>query len=107
METTSTSMEDKMNLLKLKLKAFLVHHLVAKWINKIKRLKEEGHRIKALYVLLDVANKIKNEELKEETPDEIWKQYGVTVNNKKIVDWGETDAEFWKNKLLNDFNIRY
>lgn len=96
-----------MNLLKTKLKAFLIRYLVTKWINKIKKLKEERHRIKAMYVLLDVAKRINNNELNEETPEEIWKQYGVTVHNKKIVNWGEADADFWKNKLLNDFNIRY
>ena len=67
-----------------------------------------GQSYKAMYILYDVAQRLKKNELTASINQaEIFFNYGIVIEKGKIIDWGNTDIETWKNKLLNNiFNTK-
>lgn len=76
-------------------------------IEDIKNIENEAHRYKAMYVFLDIIQRVKKNKITVSTdPTEVFADYGIIIENGKITDWGDTDIDTWKNKLSNRCNIR-
>ncbi len=70
-------------------------------IDDIVHMENEGHRYKAMYVLWDVIQRMKKNELSASMNQaEVFADYGITIENGEITDWGNTDIDTWKNKLI-------
>lgn len=74
-------------------------------IDDIAHMENKGHRYKAMYILWDIAQRLKRDELTASMSQaEVLAGYGVVVEDGKITDWGNTDIDTWTNKLLFEFN---
>lgn len=70
-------------------------------IDDIVHMENEGHRYKAMYVLWDVIQRMKKNELSASMNQaEVFADYGIIIEDGKITDWGNTDVDTWKNKLI-------
>lgn len=70
-------------------------------IDDIVHMENEGHRYKAMYVLWNVIQRMKRNELTSSMNQaEVFADYGITIENGRITDWGNTDVDTWKNKLI-------
>ena len=70
-------------------------------ISDIVHMENEGQRYKAMYVLWDVIQRMKhNEIIATMNKEEVFADYGIVIEDGKITDWGNTDVHTWKNKLV-------
>ena len=70
-------------------------------IDDIVHMENEGHRYKAMYVLWDVIQRMKRNELTASmNQEEVFADYGIIIEDGKIKDWGNTNIDTWKNKLI-------
>lgn len=70
-------------------------------IDDIVHMENEGHRYKAMYVLWDVIQRMKRNELTSSMNQaEVFADYGIIIGDGRITDWGNTDVDTWKNKLI-------
>lgn len=70
-------------------------------IDDIVHMENEGHRYKAMYILWDVIQRMKRNELTASMNQaEVFAEYGIIIEDEKIVDWGNIDVNTWKNKLI-------
>lgn len=70
-------------------------------ISDIVHMENEGCRYKAMYVLWDVIQRMKKNELTSSMNlTEVFADYGIIVEEGKITDWGNTKADVWKNLLI-------
>ena len=70
-------------------------------IDDITQMENEGQRYKAMFVLWDIAQRMRVNELTTSANQaEILAEYGIILTNGKITDWGNTDADTWKKMLI-------
>lgn len=70
-------------------------------IDDIVHMENEGHRYKAMYVLWDVLQRMKKNELPASMNQaEVFADYGIIIEDGKIIDWGNTDVDTWKRLLI-------
>ena len=70
-------------------------------IDDIEHMENEGRRYKAMFVLWDVIQRMKRNELTASMNQaEVFAVYGIIIGDGRITDWGNTDVDTWKNKLI-------
>lgn len=70
-------------------------------IDDIAHMENEGCRYKAMFVLWDITQRMRKNELTAlAKKEDVFADYGITIKNEEITDWGNTDVDFWKNKLI-------
>ncbi len=70
-------------------------------IDDIKHMENEGRRYKAMFVLWDVIQRMKRNELTASMNQaEVFADYGIIIGDGRITDWGNIDIDTWKNKLI-------
>lgn len=72
----------------------------------IANMEESEHKHQIMYVMFDVARRLRENVLVLPLNEvDVFAEYGIIIENGKIVDYGNISIDTWKNKLLNDFNI--
>ena len=76
-------------------------------MRNIANMEESEHKHQIMYVMFDVARRLRENVLVLPLNEvDVFAEYGIIIKNGKIVDYGNISIDTWKNKLLNDFNIR-
>ena len=75
-------------------------------IYDIEHIEKEGRRYKAMFVLWDVIQRMKRNELTASMNQaEVFADYGIVLKDGEITDWGNTDVNTWKNKWISTIPI--
>ena len=70
-------------------------------IDDIVHMENEGCRYKAMFILWDVIQRMKKNELTSSmNPTEVFTDYGIIVDEGKITDWGDTKVDVWESLLI-------
>ncbi len=73
----------------------------------IANMEESEYKHQIMYIMFDVARRLRESDLVLPLNEvDVFTDYGIIIENGKIVDYGNTSIDTWKNKLLNDFNVR-
>lgn len=70
-------------------------------ISGITHMENEGHRYKSMFIIFDIAQRMRENKLPVPIDEAVvFADYGITFENGKITDWGNTDVDIWKYKFF-------